>query len=139
MVYRFDTPEYLASWEHSDVRAALLARGAAFTKTIAERRLDALGSWFAPAERPTTGPPRWKTFVMTATVIVVLQTAVSAALGPLLAGRPTLLRTGLVIVTVVALMTWLVMPRLSRWLGQWLYRSRRDAPELTPMSNGDNA
>jgi hypothetical protein len=43
------------------------------------------------------------------------------------------------IVTVVALMTWLVMPRLSRWLGQWLYRSRGDAPELTLMSNGDNA
>jgi uncharacterized protein len=59
---------------------------------------------------------------MTATVIVVLQTLVSTLLRPLVGDWPTFFRTVAVIVPVVALMTWLVMPRLSRLLAGWLYR-----------------
>ena len=37
------------------------------------------------------------------------------------AGWPLLFRSAVTIIPVVALMTWLVMPRLSRWLARWLY------------------
>jgi antibiotic biosynthesis monooxygenase (ABM) superfamily enzyme len=92
-------------------------------ETVAVRRLDGMDAWFSPSRRPAGAPPRWKPFVMTATVILVLQIAVSTVLRPLVGDWPTLLRSAVTIVPVVALMTWLVMPRLSRWLGRWLYRS----------------
>jgi uncharacterized protein len=89
---------------------------------VAVRRLDGMDAWFAPTPAPGA-PPRWKTFLMTATVIVVLQTLLSTLLRPLVADWPTVARSVAIIVPVVALMTWVVMPQLSGRLRPWLYRS----------------
>jgi hypothetical protein len=62
---------------------------------------------------------------MTATVILVLQFLLALALRPLVGDWPLFLRTAAVIIPLVALMTWVVMPRLSRWLSGWLYAGRR--------------
>jgi uncharacterized protein len=124
VVYRFDCPERLAGWENSAVRGRLLERGAEFMQTVAVRRLDGMEAWFASPGRPAGPPPRWKTFLMTATVILVLQTLLSTLLRPLVGDWPTFLRTAAVILPLVALMTWVVMPRLSRLLASWLYRTR---------------
>jgi uncharacterized protein len=121
VVYRFDTPEHLAQWEASTVRRDLLARGDEFVQTVAVRRLDGMDAWFATPGHTPAPPRRWKTFLMTATVILVLQFALSSALRPLVGDWPLLLRTAAVIVPLVALMTWVVMPRISRWLARWLY------------------
>jgi antibiotic biosynthesis monooxygenase (ABM) superfamily enzyme len=123
VVYRFDSPERLADWESSAVRGRLLERGAEFMQTVAVRRLDGMEAWFSAPGRPATPPPRWKTFLMTATVILALQTAISTALRPLVGDWPTFLRTAAVILLLVALMTWVVMPRLSGVLAGWLYRT----------------
>ncbi|MGY1602285.1 antibiotic biosynthesis monooxygenase [Geodermatophilus sp. SYSU D00815] len=124
VVYRFDSAERLAGWEGSTIRTRLLERGAEFMETVAERRLDGMEAWFEPPASAPAPPPRWKTFVMTATVILVLQFLLSTALRPLVGDWPLLLRTAAVIVPLVALMTWVVMPRLSRLLRPWLYRGR---------------
>jgi antibiotic biosynthesis monooxygenase (ABM) superfamily enzyme len=88
VVYRFDSAEHLEAWERSDVRAELLARGAAFMEAVAVGRLDGMDAWFAPTPAPGA-PARWKTFLMTATVIVVLQTLLSTLLRPLVGDWPT--------------------------------------------------
>ncbi|WP_346618499.1 antibiotic biosynthesis monooxygenase [Blastococcus montanus] len=124
VVYRFDSPEHLAAWEGSAERARLLEHGAEFVHTVAVRRLDGMDAWFAAPAGPPARPPRWKTFLMTATVILVLQFVLSSLLRPLVGDWPLLLRTAAVIIPLVALMTWVVMPRLSHWLAGWLYRSR---------------
>jgi len=62
---------------------------------------------------------------MTATVILLLQTVLSTLLRPLVGDWPTFLRTAAMILPLVALMTWVVMPRLSRWLASWLYKAKR--------------
>jgi antibiotic biosynthesis monooxygenase (ABM) superfamily enzyme len=123
VVYRFDTPEHLAAWEGSPVRTRLLDQGSGFVQTVAVRRLDGMDAWFAPPRTAPAPPPRWKTFVMTATVILVLQTAISTAFRPLTGDWPTFYRTAAIILPLVALMTWVVMPRLSRRLSGWLYRT----------------
>jgi antibiotic biosynthesis monooxygenase (ABM) superfamily enzyme len=124
VVYRFDTADHLAGWESSPVRGELLERGAAFMETVAVRRLDGMEAWFEPGPgRPPAPPPRWKTFLVTAVVILVLQALLSLLLRPLVGGWPLFLRTAAVIVPLVALMTWVVMPRLSRLLAGWLYRT----------------
>lgn len=58
------------------------------------------------------------------TVVVAL---ISTLLHPLVADWATLPRSVAVIVPVVALMTWVVMPRLSRWLRGWLYADPRSS------------
>jgi uncharacterized protein len=124
VVYRFDTPEHLSAWEGSPVRTRLLDEGAAFVQTVAVRRLDGMEAWFEPPPgRPPAPPPRWKTFLMTASVILALQTALSMLLRPLVGAWPTFSRTAAVILPLVALMTWVVMPRLSRLLAGRLYRT----------------
>jgi uncharacterized protein len=60
---------------------------------------------------------------MTATVILLLQTVPSTLLRPLVGDWPTFLRSAAVILPLVALMTWVAMPRLSRLLAPWLYRT----------------
>ncbi len=125
VVYRFDSPERLAGWEGSTIRSRLLERGAEFMETVAVRRLDGMEAWFTPTARPGGTPPRWKTFLMTATVILVLHFLLSTLLRPLVGEWPLFLRTAAVIIPLVALMTWVVMPRLSRWLAGWLYRGSR--------------
>lgn len=129
VVYRFDTAAHLAAWEQSAARGALLDGGAEFMQTVAVRRIDGMDAWFAPASpaqpNPQAGrPPRWKTFLMTAAVILLLQTLLSTLLSPVAATWPPILRSTVVIVPVVALMTWVVMPRLSKRLAGWLYRPK---------------
>lgn len=123
--YRFDDAAHLDAWERSDARAELLTDGAAFMRTVAVRRLDGMDPWFDTTRHRPATPPRWKTFLMTATVIFGLQSLVSAVLRPVVEDWPLLVRSAVTVVPVVALMTWLVMPRLSRMLGRWLYGSAR--------------
>ena len=85
-------------------------------RAVAGGREDEFHRW---AQRLTAAA----TFVMTATVIFLLQTLVSTLVRPLAEDWPLLLRSAVTIVPVVALMTWVVMPRLSRWLRGWLYRA----------------
>lgn len=124
VVYRFGSPEHLAAWESSPVRCELLDRGSDFVQTVAVRRLDGMDAWFAQPSGPASRPPRWKTFLMTATVILVLQFLLSAVLRPLVTEWPMFLRNAAVIIPLVGLMTWIVMPRLSQWLSGWLYAGR---------------
>jgi antibiotic biosynthesis monooxygenase (ABM) superfamily enzyme len=129
VVYRFDTSAHLAAWEQSGARGELLAGGAEFMQTVAVRRIDGMDAWFAPASPAQTGPlvarpAKWKTFLMTAAVILFLQTLISTVLSPVVSSWPTVLRSAVVIIPVVALMTWVVMPRLSKWLAGWLYRGK---------------
>jgi uncharacterized protein len=51
------------------------------------------------------------------TVIVVIT-------GPRLAGLPLVPRLGITTALTVPLMTWVVMPRVTRLLRRWLYPSR---------------
>ena len=124
VVYRFDSAERLAGWEGSTMRSRLLERGAEFMETVAVRRLDGMEAWSAPPSRPGDPPPRRKTFPMTATVIMVLQFLLSTQLRPLVGDWPMFLRTAAVMIPLVALMTWVVMPRLSQLLSRWLYAGR---------------
>jgi hypothetical protein len=53
--------------------------------------------------------------------IVPLITAIVAATGPLLEGLPWVLRLAITTALAIPLMTWVVMPRVTRLLRRWLY------------------
>jgi antibiotic biosynthesis monooxygenase (ABM) superfamily enzyme len=78
-------------------------------------------------------PARWKLAVLTWAGIYPLITVLLWMLGPLLGGLPLPLVTLLLTVVLVSLMTFVVMPLLTRAFGAWL-RARRQPTSITPES-----
>jgi antibiotic biosynthesis monooxygenase (ABM) superfamily enzyme len=122
-VYRFDTAEHLRAWLDSDERAAWLER--AEPHVIGPMRtqfLTGLETWFTIPGGPTTPPPpRYKMALLTWITIFPLITLVVVILGPLLEGLSLVPRLAITTAVTVPIMTWVVMPRLTRLLRGWLY------------------
>ena len=118
-VFRFDTAEHLAAWEDAPVRRELLEAGGDFVETTDVHRISGLETWFALPGRTAPAPPKWKMFVVSVSAIFTLQLVFNLALEWV--GLPLALRLPVVAVAVTALMTWLVMPRVTVLLQDWLY------------------
>jgi uncharacterized protein len=121
-LYRFDTDEHVDAWLESPQRHALLEEGSRFRDFRLERISSPFGSWFAADEGGPGGhaPARWKTAISVLVglypTVVLLTLAISAIWpnGPLWA---TLLVGNML---SVSLLTWVVMPIVTRALRFWL-------------------
>jgi uncharacterized protein len=122
-VYRFDTAEHLRRWLDSDEHTAWLER--AEPHVIGPMRtsfVTGLESWFTlPGRLGTPPPPPYKMALLTWVTIFPLITVVVLVLDPLLEGTSLVLRLGITTAVTVPLMTWVVMPRVTRLLRSWLY------------------
>ena len=75
----------------------------------------------AATRRTASGaPPRYKLALLTWAAAYALITTFLALLGPAIAGWPLAVRTLFLSVTMVAALTWVVMPRLTRLFRPWL-------------------
>lgn len=133
-VYRFDSAEHLQAWLDSDERAAWLER--AEPHVIGPMRtsfMTGLETWFTlPAQPGATPPPPYKMALLTWITIFPLITATVAVTGPLLEGLPLAVRLAITTGLTVPLMTWVVMPRVTRLLRGWLYPHHRPPPPAGP-------
>jgi antibiotic biosynthesis monooxygenase (ABM) superfamily enzyme len=124
LVQRFATEKDMERWNASRERAIWLER----LRPVAEgdpeyRLLTGLEAWFAPGIMPTSSPPpRWRMTVVSWLGIYPTVAALLWFVAPLLAPLPFLIRTGLFTALVAFAMSYLVMPRVSRWMGWWLRR-----------------
>ena len=123
IVFRFDTQAHLDAWRRSSVRRALFERSAALAEEPPqERTMGGLETWFAlPGGQVVRPPARWKTWALSSAAIYPLITAITLGIGPLLGPLPIPLRFLITVPVLGALMTWLVMPALTRALSRWLY------------------
>ncbi|MEV4576054.1 hypothetical protein AB0K16_22690 [Nonomuraea jabiensis] len=62
-----------------------------------------------------------KTWLVTLTALYILLLTITTIAEPLLSPLTPPLRFALLLPALTALMTWIVMPRLSRLLASWLY------------------
>ena len=69
-------------------------------------------------------PPRYKLALLTWAGAYALITAILALFGHTLAAWPLMLRTLVLSSAMVAGLTWIVMPRLTRLFGPWLHARR---------------
>ncbi len=125
MVFRFDSAQHLQDWEDSAERQTLLAEGEHLVEATDMHRVSGLETWFSLPGRTAPAPPKWKMFVVSATVFYLLNLTLSLVYGWELVSWPLPLRIVLVSVPVTAIATWLVMPRAARWLQAWLYAPAR--------------
>lgn len=128
-VIRFASVEALRAFEASPRRAAFVAEVAPHVQADARwRELSGLEFWFEPPPGTVLPQPvRWRMALLLGTVVYVLVLSIGGLVGALLADWPYALRLALTIAIEIVLMTWWLMPRLTRWLAPWIYPKRRVA------------
>jgi antibiotic biosynthesis monooxygenase (ABM) superfamily enzyme len=123
IVYRFDTAGHLRRWLDSDEHADWLQRAEPHVAgPMRTEFLTGLESWFTLPEQPgLPAPPPYKMAILTWATIFPLITLVVVVLTPLIRTLPLVVRLGITTLATVPLMTWVVMPRVTRLLRRWLY------------------
>ena len=91
-------------------------------KTLTEgepeyRQLHGLEAWFRSPHNP---PPRWKMAVATFLGVFPLAMILNLTLGPIISEWPFVPRNAVFNAFVVALLSWAVMPVVTRLLHGWL-------------------
>ena len=81
------------------------------------RQLHGLEAWFRSPQNP---PPRWKMAFATYLGVVPVVMFLALTLGPLIQSWNFVLRNALFNAFVVAGLTWVVMPLITRLLRPWL-------------------
>lgn len=116
-VYRFRDASELARWEATPGYRTLMAEGDNFSTARRQRIDDRHPVVELPSEADS---PKWKRFLMTCLGVVPIALTVNAALTSLPQPLPSLLQSALSSVVLVAAMTWVVMPIVSRRLKPWV-------------------
>ena len=128
MLYRFDSDESLARWEASEQRTWWLGAAQGLVGETHKERRTGIEGWFdAPLERdvedlspPPKAPPRWKQAVMIWFAFFPLSLAMTLLLGWLLPDLATVPRVLVSTVAMTPVMTYLVLPWLTRTMEWWL-------------------
>ena len=124
VVYRFADPAALQRWETSQERAGWLRKAEDLAQDTRVSHVTGLETWFSLPGRTAPAPPRWKMFFVTLLAIVPLVLLMNLTVLPLLGGWPLIARTLVFSGTLTGLMTWVVMPRLTRLFRRFLYGRR---------------
>lgn len=126
-VFRFATVPDLRAFEASERRADFAAEVAPHVEgDAAWQELTGLEFWFqAPPGTAVPQPVRWRMALLLGLVVYALVLTIGGAVAALLPGWPAPVRLALTIAIEVVLMTWWLMPRLTRALAPWIYPRRR--------------
>ena len=81
MVFRFDSAQHLQDWEDSRERQTLLAEGEHLVEATDMHRVSGLETWFSLPGRTAPAPPKWKMFLVSATVFYLLNLTLSLIYG----------------------------------------------------------
>ncbi|MGE9806879.1 MULTISPECIES: antibiotic biosynthesis monooxygenase [unclassified Janibacter] len=132
MLYRFDGPESLRTWETSTERRRWLASGSALVEDTRREHRTGIEGWFdEPRERtvdeltpPPPAPQRWKQAVVIWFAFFPTSLALAYLLAPITVGWPTPLRVLLSTVLATPWMTYILLPLVTRAAQPWLTGSR---------------
>ncbi|MGB4776798.1 hypothetical protein [Microbacterium sp.] len=83
-----------------------------------------------------TPPPRWKLAILTWIAVYPLITLLLLLLGPLIVGMPVPVVTLILSVTLVTLLSFIVMPLLTRAFRGWLHPQRRQDTQAAGAPEG---
>jgi uncharacterized protein len=131
IILRFDNFENLAKWEKSEIRNDWIEKGRDLIegKTKMEKQIG-LEFWFTPssARLPSTAdqhaPPRYKMAIVVIGIIFVLVSTLLPQVEQATLGLPGFLGTLVGVAIMVLLMTYVIMPSVTKLLRPWLVKKR---------------
>ncbi|HET7478466.1 MAG TPA: antibiotic biosynthesis monooxygenase [Rubrobacteraceae bacterium] len=123
IVFKFDHVSNLKKWERSEERHLWLRKSRdLLLEQEKVRILTGLETWFTlPAKAGEPSPPRYKMAIVTWLAVFPTVLVIFTIFGPLLNLLPMALRTLVFTLTMVSLMTYVIMPRMTRLFSFWLY------------------
>ena len=123
IIFKFDTQEHLDHWFSSNERTqCLIEIEVLLEEPSAVTTLSGLTTWFTlPGRNPVQPPPKYKMTVVSWLALYPTVTLIFWLFGGQLAQIPLLLRTFLVTAVVMPLMSYVLMPRFTRWFAFWLF------------------
>ena len=130
LLVRFDSAENQQQWQNSDDRAALLKE--LDNITIGDTQFESatgLETWFTlpdTSQMPLPAPSRHKMALVISVAIFILALVINLLFGPLLNSLNFVARVAILAVSQVALLTYVVMPWVTRLLKGWLYPARKE-------------
>jgi hypothetical protein len=130
IIFRFNTLENLAKWEKSEIRRQWIEKSKDVTEgepTVEKQ--SGLEFWFTPNSGNVSAaalqqPPRYKMAMIVTGVIFVLVSTLLPQIRNATASLPVLLSTLAGVVIMVLLMTYVIMPSVTRLLRPWLSKKR---------------
>ncbi len=122
-IFTFDSAANLERWMTSEERRQWLERVRELTVDDEDvESLTGLEPWFTLPNRVVNRPPaRWKMSLLTFLGVYPMLLVLGAVLKPAVGDWPLALRLGASLVVGIPLMTWFIMPGLSRLFFSWLY------------------
>lgn len=126
-VFRFDSVAHLRAFEDSDLRRRALAQAIDLVEADAVwNKLTGLELWFtAPAGTVVPQPIRFRMALVMIVVVYGLVLSIGTGVALVLRVAPMPLRLLATITIEVFFMTYVLMPRLTRWLARWIYPSSK--------------
>ncbi|GAA1461983.1 antibiotic biosynthesis monooxygenase [Nocardiopsis exhalans] len=119
---RFSGSRALEAWLGSPERARTIAELEGIA-TEADRRVRTTGmeTWFSLPRTAVRPPPKWKMALVSFTAVYPCVLLFTAFVAPLFQDWPLPLRTVVLPTVMAPLLTYVLMPTLSRLLRSWLY------------------
>ena len=124
---RFSSNAAADAWLSSNIRKELLS--SIVFALAADEQLEiksGIDFWFTPPASKAKQPTRWKQWLITTAVIWPLTIIIPVLYQPLFNILPAIsvwgVRHGIIAATIVALVVYLIMPRVVRLVAGWLFR-----------------
>ena len=133
IILRFDNFENLAKWENSEIRKKWIESGKDVLEGKAKvEKQTGLEFWFTPVidnvstaiEERQQQPPRYKMAIVVTGIIFILSSILIPQVEQATVGLPILLSTFVGVAIMVLLMTYVVMPSVTRLLRPWLLKKQ---------------
>ena len=127
IIFRFNTYDNLKKWENSEIRKEWIRKSKDVTEGDPKTEIQTgLEFWFTPRSAPEqrSVPPRYKMAMVTTGIVFVLLSTLIPQVRQLTIGLPVLFSTLVGVIIMVVLMTYVVMPFVTRLLRPWLSKKR---------------
>ena len=133
IIFRFNTYENLDKWEKSPIRHEWLQKGRKLAESDYDvQKMTGLEFWFTPYFNdesspmiPLQPPPRYKMVIVTIPVISILLLTLVPQIHFLteMLAIPFPIRLVIALTITVLLMTYVIMPLLTKLLKPWLFKT----------------
>jgi antibiotic biosynthesis monooxygenase (ABM) superfamily enzyme len=133
IIFRFNTYENLDKWEKSPIRHEWLQKGRKLAESDYDvQKITGLEFWFTPYFKdesspmiPLQPPPRYKMVIVTIPVISILLMTLVPQIHFLteMLSIPFPIRLVIALTITVLLMTYVIMPLLTKLLKPWLFKT----------------
>jgi uncharacterized protein len=128
-IFRFDTVDNLRKFEESELRSRYLREVVDYVEADAIwKKFTGLEFWFSPPKGTVIPQPsRFRMALVMIAVVFGLVLSIGQLVGMVAAEVPSYIRLFVTISIEIFLMTYILMPRITRLLAEWIYPSSKTA------------